>query len=325
MLGRDTFRTLATRRAIEPAIQPGLSLTAGLDSSSPPLEFDASARYCQELTRREAKNFYWGFIALPKSQRIAIYALYSFAREVDDAVDLAGSSASPNGPESDPRSQMLQFHRDRLRRCFAGDVSDPIMHVLARAVERYGIPLEELDALVRGVEMDLSVTRYETWEDFRRYSSLVASAVGRMCVRVFGFSDPAALELADELGVAMQLANMLRDVREDFGRDRVYLPQEDLRQHHVSEQMLASGRGGPEWESLVHFEIERARTCFAAGLRVTDYIPRRATVCVNTMAGIYQAILQRIELDPYLPLHERISLNSRAKLAVMAKSWARAV
>lgn len=325
MLGRDTLRSLATRRAIDPAIPPTLSLTTGFDANTPALEIDASARYCQELTRREAKNFYWGFIALPKSQRIAIYALYSFAREVDDAVDLAGSAFTPNGTESDPRIEMLQLHRERLRRCFVGDVNDPIMHVLSRAVERYGIPHDELEALVRGVEMDLSVTRYETWEDFRRYSSLVASAVGRMCVRVFGFSDPAALELADELGVAMQLANMLRDVREDYGRDRIYLPQEDLQRHQVSEEMLANGNAGPEWESLVRFEIERARACFATGLRVTDFVPRRAAACVHTMAGIYQAILDRIELDPFVPLQERISLNSRSKLAVMAKSWARAI
>ncbi len=277
------------------------------------------------MTRREAKNFYWGFIALPKSQRIAIYALYSFAREVDDAVDLVEAPRAGRDSVEDQRLRMLHEHRARLSRCASGAVDDPIMHVLSQAMSTYQIPVVELEALINGVEMDLSVSRYETWPDFRSYCKLVASAVGRMCVRVFGFTDPLALEHADQLGVAMQLANMLRDVHEDYGRDRIYLPQEDLDRFGVTERMLANGSRTPEWENLMRFEIARARACFADGLRVADYIPHRAAACVHTMAGIYLAILDRIEQDPYVPLYERISLNSRAKLAVMAKSWAKAV
>lgn len=190
---------------------------------------------------------------------------------------------------------------------------------------RYHIPREELEALIDGVAMDLTVKRYDSWSDFRNYSKLVASAVGRMCVRVFGFSDPVALEYADELGVAMQLANILRDVREDYGRDRIYLPQQDLAEHGVSDQTIAMRSSGPQWDSFVRFEIRRARQCFANGLQVTNYIPRRASACVLTMAGIYQAILDRIERDPSVTLHRRVSLSSRDKLAVMAKSWAKAI
>lgn len=199
------------------------------------------------------------------------------------------------------------------------------MHLLSHAMMQYQIPQEELEALIDGVAMDLTVKRYETWSDFRNYSKLVASAVGRMCVRVFGFSDPVALEYADELGVAMQLANILRDVREDYGRDRIYLPQQDLAEHGVSDQTIATGSAGSEWDSFVRFEISRARQCFADGLKVTNYIPHRASACVFTMAGIYQAILDRIEREPAVPLHRRVSLSSRDKLAVMAKSWAKAI
>ncbi|MGA7673286.1 MAG: phytoene/squalene synthase family protein [Nitrolancea sp.] len=295
---------------------PPASLAVAVDESRTSTRLDESARYCQELTRREAKNFYWGFIALPKSQRTAIYALYSFAREVDDAVDLVKATFDDD---------MLRPHRERLERCAAGIFDDPIMHLLSHAMAQYRIPRNEVEALIDGVAMDLTVKRYETWDDFRGYSKLVASAVGRMCVRVFGYTDPTALEYADELGVAMQLANMLRDVREDYERDRIYLPTEDLELHGVDERTIAEGVGGDAWEKLVHFEVARARGCFASGLLVTRYIPRRATACVFTMAGIYQAILDRIEMNPTVPLRERISLSSKDKLSVMAKSWAKAI
>jgi phytoene synthase len=302
-------------------IEQPTSPDTAANRASFPLQLDSSARHCQELTRREAKNFYWGFVALPRSQRNAIYALYSFAREVDDAVDLAEIPPADQRPSGD----LLRIHRSRLERCAAGDVSDPVMHMLSYAMATYEIPREEVEALIDGVEMDLTVSRYQTWEDFRNYSKLVASAVGRMCVRVFGYTDPVALDYADELGVAMQLANMLRDVREDYGRNRIYLPMEDLAQFHVTEEMIANGSGGTEWEQMVHFEVERARECFSNGLPVTRYIPRRASACVLTMAGIYQGILDRIEQSPAVPLRERISLTSRDKLAVMAKSWAKAI
>ncbi len=325
MLGRDALRSLTTRRLNDQVIPRPLSPATTFRSDAPSLDFEASSRYCQALTRREAKNFYWGFIALPKDQRTAIYALYSFAREVDDAVDLADDLESDNDPLSDSRLEMLELHRERLNRCYAGDFGDPITHVLYQAINQYRIPQEELEALVDGVKMDVSVTRYQTWEDFRGYSKLVASAVGRMCVRVFGYSNPISLKFADELGVAMQLANMLRDVREDYGRDRIYLPYEDLERFQVGEETLATGIAGPGWEQLVRFEIARARKCFVEGLRVTEFIPRRASACVLTMAGIYLAILDRIEATPSVPLQERVSLENRAKLAVMAKSWARAI
>jgi phytoene synthase len=277
--------------------------------------FDNDARYCRELTRREAANFYWGFVALPRAQRTAIYALYSFAREVDDDAD---SSAGKSEVE------LFLHHRERIRRCFQGDPGDPVMRVLAHTVSRYCIPQLDLEALIDGVEMDLRVTRYETWSDVREYCRLVASTIGRMCVRIFGFSDPVAIELGDELGVAMQLANILRDVREDASLGRVYLPQTDMRSFGVSETVLSGGRSCREWEALVRFEIERARGLFDSGLQVTQLIPRRAAACVLTMSGIYRAILAEIERDPCLPLRGRARLSGREKLAVMMRSWLQA-
>ncbi len=156
---------------------------------------DAEAeRFCADMARREAKNFYWGFVSLPHEQRMAIYALYDFARQVDDDVD--GAPA----PELIPARLAAQ----RARIAGNNDPDDYVMHVLAHAIERYAIPRAELQALVDGVERDLTAVRYSDWDDLRSYCRLVASVVGRMCVRIFGFNDPAALDRADALGLALQ-------------------------------------------------------------------------------------------------------------------------
>lgn len=278
---------------------------------------DEAERFCREMARREAKNFYWGFISLAHDQRMAIYALYDFARQVDDDVD--GAPA----PELIP--QRLLAQRERISKCVAGEYDDPVMQVLARAVARYEIPESELQALIDGVERDCTCTRYETWEDLRGYCYLVASVVGRMCVRIFGFSDPAALTTADDLGLALQLTNILRDVREDAEMGRVYLPQADLRKFGIAEDALLRGEPGPAWDDFVDFETERARELFERGYEVLRYIPRRPAACVQTMAGIYEGILQKIERDPQLPLRERASLSKGEKLRVVIGSWLRPV
>jgi phytoene synthase len=278
---------------------------------------DEAERFCREMARREAKNFYWGFISLAHDQRMAIYALYDFARQVDDDVD--GAPA----PELIP--QRLAAQRDRVSRCMRGEYDDPVMQVLARAVARYEIPESELQALIDGVERDCTCTRYQTWEDLREYCYLVASVVGRMCVRIFGFSEPAALGCADDLGLALQLTNILRDVREDAEMGRVYLPQADLRPFGISEDALLRGEPGDAWNDFVDFETRRARELFERGYEVLRYIPRRPAACVQTMAGIYEGILQKIERDPQLPLRERAALSKGEKLRVVLGSWLRPV
>ncbi|MGH7902508.1 MAG: phytoene/squalene synthase family protein [Candidatus Dormibacteraceae bacterium] len=279
------------------------------------LDYRASESYCREMARREAANFYWGFIALPRDRRVAIYALYDFARQVDDDADRAGAT----------HPVPLDGHRERLRRCLAGDYADPVMLVLGRTIHRYGLPLQELEAVVRGVEMDLERNRYQTWAELETYCSLVASAVGRMCVRIFGFSDASALDHAYDLGLALQLTNILRDVKEDAAMGRIYLPLEDLARFGIAERELLEGRPGGGWEPLVRFQAARARALFESGLKVTALIPTPARVCVRTMAGIYQRLLEQIEDDPRLPLARRASLSKAAKLKVMLRSWAEAV
>jgi 15-cis-phytoene synthase len=277
-----------------------------------PLDLREAERYCQRMARREAGNFYWGFISLRAEQRVAIYALYDFARQVDDEADMdAGTDVAAR----------LERHRRRAHECANGRWSDPVTRVLARAVLRHGIPESDLQALIDGVQMDLSRTRYATWRQLEGYCRLVASTIGRMCVRIFGFRDPAALKRADELGIALQLVNILRDVREDAGLGRVYLPAQDMARFGVSEAGLLDRQPGPGWEALVAFEAERARGFLESGLGVTAHIPRRPAACVRTMAGIYERVLAMIERDPRLPLHRRASLTPLQKLGVVVRSW----
>lgn len=284
-----------------------------------PQTVDAEAeRFNGQMARREAKNFYWGFISLPHDQRMAIYALYNLARQVDDDVDSA--------PAVTQIPERLTEQRQRVRDCYAGvppPDSDPVMQVLARAVRRYDIPESELLALIDGVERDCTCLRYETWESLREYCYLVASIVGRMCVRIFGFTDAAALQRAVDLGLALQLTNILRDVREDAEMGRIYLPQDDLQRFGISDEAMLRGEPGSGWNALVAFEAQRARELFESGYDVLRYIPRRAGACVQTMAGIYEGILQKIERDPQLPLRERAALSKSEKLRVVLGSWLR--
>jgi phytoene synthase len=272
-------------------------------------------RFCREMARREAKNFYWGFISLPHEQRIAIYSLYDFARQVDDEVDSA--------PRSDLIPQRLAEQRKRVSASEHSPEGDPVMYVLSRAVERYSIPESELQALIDGVEQDCTHTRYATWPELREYCTLVASIVGRMCVRIFGFDNAQALDRADDLGLALQMTNILRDVREDAEMGRVYLPQEDLQRFGILEADLLRGEPGESWSDLVAFETQRTRQLFQSGYEVLRYIPRRAGACVQTMAGIYERILEKIERDPRLPLRERAALSNGEKLRVVVSSWLR--
>jgi 15-cis-phytoene synthase len=271
-------------------------------------------RVCQRLARRDAANFYWGFIALARPQRTAIYALYDFARQVDDAVDSPGVV--------DPRPRLDEMRR-RVRRAIAGEPDDEVTTVLARAVAAYRIPVSELDSLIDGVERDLTTLRYANWDDLADYCRLVASTVGRMCVRIFGFNDDIALAHADDLGMAMQLTNILRDVRGDLELGRIYLPADELAAFGIDEEQLGAAAVPAGWDEFVRFQAARARRLFASGLRVERHIPQRAGICVSTMAGLYQRILAEIELRPDVPLQRRLSLTPASKAAVLLRAGLR--
>jgi phytoene synthase len=291
-----------------------INLQRALRGMAPLSDQHRAERFNRDMAKREAGNFYWGFISLGYHERMAIYALYNFARQVDDEADAVGVENLP---------ARLAVHRERISRCVRREYGDdPILRVLSEAVDRYGIPEAELQMLVDGVEMDFSQSRYATFEELRTYCNLVASVVGRMCVRIFGFDDPIALDRADDLGLALQLTNILRDVREDaVDMNRIYLPQNELARYGIPEPALYEGEIHPGWYDLIAHNVARARQYFETGYDVLRYIPRRPGACVATMAGIYEELLKKIERDPGLPLRARAALSKTEKLRVVVRSW----
>ncbi len=260
---------------------------------------------CELVTRREAANFYYGIRLLPPDKRRGMCAVYAFARRVDDIGD--------GDLDRESKAALLQAERVGLAG-MGPESDDPVLVALADVRRRFGLPLEALADLVDGIEMDVCETRYVAFDDLVRYCRRVAGSIGRLSLAIFGSEDPAAADgLADDLGVALQLTNILRDVREDWALGRSYLPEEDLARFGCEDGPLASS---PEhMVALIRFEAERNREWFDRGLELLPMLDPRSASCVSAMAGIYRRILDRIEADPEVVLRGRISLP------VWEKAW----
>ena len=269
--------------------------------------------FCRDLTKREAKNWYYGFISLPTEKRRAIYAAYAFARECDDDSDTAGSV--------DSKRAAIARTRRRLDEAYAGSGDDPVLKALGDAALRFNIPREHFEELITGVEMDLDVTRYPDFGALRLYCYRVASVIGLVCLSIFGFTDPAAPERATDLGLALQLTNIMRDVREDAERGRIYLPQDELKRFGYSEDELLAGIYNEPFRRLMAFQAERAWEYHERGARLLPLLDVRARACTATMQGIYRQILLRIEAADYKVFDTRVSLTGRDKLGLTASVW----
>jgi phytoene synthase len=251
------------------------------------------------ITRREAKNFAYGIMVLPRAKRQAIAAVYAFARAVDDVAD-------GELPPEEKRARL-----EELRAALREDPADPVFVALRDARERFGIPREPLEALIDGGLQDLEQSTYADFAELRSYCEKVAGAVGLACVPVYGSDDT---EHAMALGIALQLINIIRDVDEDRRLGRVYLPQDELTAFGVEE--LAPS---PQFRELMAFEAERARAYLAEGLRLLDSLDRRSALCVGTFAGLYRETLDRIESGGFDVFGEKTRLSAPRKLAVVAR------
>ena len=251
------------------------------------------------ITRREAKNFAYGIMVLPRAKRQAIAAIYAFARRVDDVAD------------GELPLQQKRFQLGELRLALEDDPVDPVFVALRDARERFGIPREPLEALIDGGLQDTEQATYADFAELRGYCEKVAGAVGLACVPVYGSDDT---ENAMTLGIALQLINIIRDVDEDQRLGRVYLPQDELAAFEVEEFAPT-----PQFRELMAFEAERARTYLAAGLRLLDSLDRRSALCVGTFAGLYRETLDRIEAGGFDVFGEKTRLSTPRKLAVVAR------
>jgi phytoene synthase len=285
----------------------------------PALEIEHAYRRCEAITREEAANFFYGIRLLPRSKRQAMSAVYAFARRVDDIGD--------GDLDREAKLVALESERRLIADLAAGGpetAEDPVAVGLGHAYRHYGLPLDALEQLVDGVQADVLGTTYETFDELLVYCRQVAGSIGRLCLAIFtGATERdgnGAAALADDLGVAMQLTNIIRDVREDRDRGRVYLPAADLRRFGC-EDLFAAPR--QDAAALIRFEAERAAEWFDHGLELVELLDRRSAACVLAMTGIYRGILDRIALDPTEVLDRRISLPVWEKAWVAARSLGR--
>ncbi|MCY4113893.1 MAG: presqualene diphosphate synthase HpnD [Chloroflexi bacterium] len=270
------------------------------------MEVDAAYDVCEQITRSRAANFYWGIRLLPPPKRRALSAVYAFARQIDDIGD--GCLPPP------AKATALAEARQRLESTGNGAV-DPVMTALRHAADRFPVPLDAFGDLIDGVEMDVRGDTYETFDDLVVYCRRVAGSIGRLSLGVFESRDMARAEpLADELGVALQLTNILRDVREDLAQGRVYLPREDLAAFAC--ELRPPLTATPAFAALIRFQAQRARRQFDMGLQLLPLLDWRSTACAAAMAGIYRQVLKRIEQDPAAVTRGRVSLSTGAKVRV---------
>lgn len=296
------------------------------------ITLDEAYATCRAIAKREAKNFYYAFVALPEPRRNAICAIYAFMRKADDLSD----------DETILREQRLrnleQWQSAWHSAASSGQTADPVFIAVHDATQRYSIPLNLLDELIAGTTSDLKANAagardgeapdtYATFADLYRYCYLVASVVGLVCIRIFGYTDPAAEKLAEETGVAFQLTNVLRDVAEDAERGRVYLPLEDLAAHNVAlDSILHRPRNAPpspgERALLAHIG-RRAEAYYASANRLLPLINPESRPALWVLVSIYHALLHRIERANYDVFSHRASVPTAQKIIVLAAGMAR--
>jgi phytoene synthase len=276
-------------------------------------------RECERITWSQARNFAYGIRLLPYAKRRGLAVIYAFARRIDDI----GDGTLPGQPADMPAEEKiaaLEQARRALLDLSQPDENDPVLLALADVKRNFPVPMEAFGELIDGCVADVRGTRYETFDDLHYYCRCVAGSIGRLSLGIFGTShDPdEAARLADSLGVALQLTNILRDIREDHQNGRVYLPAEDLAKFDID----LDAPNPSQFTRLVEFEAERARDWYATGWRLLPMLDWRSAACTGAMAGIYRQLLERIAAQPGAVLNSRVSLSTGGKAMVAVKALA---
>ena len=269
------------------------------------ISVDQSYRYCLKVARTRAKNFYYSFVLLSKQQRKAMCAIYAFMRYCDDLSDEPGASRAA-----------IDKWRTELDGALDGKFSDhPLWPGFHHTVRRFGIPHEYFHAMIDGVSSDLDPRRIETFEELYDYCYHVASVVGLTIIHIFGFDTRSALPLAEKCGVAFQLTNILRDIREDAEKNRIYIPAEDLRRFGVTDEDLRTGRRDESFLRLMRFEAARARQYYNDSAPLLELVHPRSKSSLQALISIYSRLLERIEGTNYDVFTRRV------RLSLFEKSW----
>jgi 15-cis-phytoene synthase len=274
---------------------------------------EGSYMECRRVARAAASNFYYAFFMLPDAKRNGLCALYAFMRLVDDVSDTVGSI--------EDKQKGLARWRAALDAVVAGDCSShPILPAFADTIRRFRIPLRYFHDLISGAEMDLTVAEYPTFDRLREYCYRVAGTVGLTCLHVFGFDDPHAPDLAEKLGIAFQLTNILRDVPKDYEMGRAYLPLEDLAQFGVRRESLARGPATRELRTLLEHEAARAWDFYREGVQLIPLVHEDARAALWALARIYSGLLRRIEARGYDVFSERVRVGAPEKTGILVRA-----
>ncbi|HZU43486.1 MAG TPA: phytoene/squalene synthase family protein [Terriglobales bacterium] len=289
---------------------------------------------CRAIARKAAKNFYYGFLLLPRAKHNALSAVYAFMRHSDDISD------EPGIPLNERRERLAAW-LDAVHRAIGGEpTDDPVLIALTDAVQRFSIPVGLLNQLVEGTQMDVNeddrvgtrfedldaplVVSYQSFDDLYRYCYHVASVVGLVCIRIFGYRDPAAERLAERCGVAFQLTNIIRDVKEDAGMGRVYLPAEDLARFGIGPDDLRRAPVNVEKiRPLLAMEADRARDYYNSAHELIPLIDDDSQPALWVLVEIYRRLLEKISESNYDVFHSKIRVSTATKLGVLARGFAR--
>jgi 15-cis-phytoene synthase len=276
-----------------------------------PVTLAESYEYCSKVARTRAKNFYYSFVLLSAEQKNAMCAIYAFMRYCDDLSDEPGAAAAP-----------IERWRADLTKALAGnaDARSPLWPAFQDAVRRYNIPHEYFYEMIDGVLSDLQPRRMQTFDELYRYCYQVASVVGLTIIHIFGFDSPEALPLAETCGIAFQLTNILRDVREDAEHDRVYLPAEDLVRFGVAADDLRQGRRSEPFARMMDFEATRARGYYDESRPLLDLVHKRSRSSLWALITIYSNLLERIRKSNYDVLTRRIRLSTFEKSFIVLRA-----
>ncbi len=278
-------------------------------------DLSASYRAAEALARARARNFYYAFLALPAERRRGFCAVYAFMRRCDDIADSTGGA--------EEKGRMLELLRGRLASMYGGGPPEsPFEPAFQDTVRRYSIPADYFRWLLEGVEMDLAVRRYATFEDLYRYCFRVASAVGLVSLRIFGFRDEAALEHAEHCGIAFQLTNILRDIKEDAAMGRIYLPQEDLERFGYTPEDLLQGLVDGRFRRLMQFQAERVRYYYSMGRRLLYLVDLPSRPALWAMIEIYSRLLGKIVRRQYDVFSGAVGLSAPEKIAIALRALA---
>jgi phytoene synthase len=271
------------------------------------MKLDDAYDFCRGVAHKHGANFSVGFRFLPKAKRRAVYAAYAYCRFADDIADDPGSDIA----------ERLDAWQRELDACYAGSPEHPITIALGDSLKQFAIPKSAFVALIDGCRLDIVKSRYETFDELLHYCELVAASISDISLAIFGYRKESAIAHGRDLSTALQLTNVTRDIGDDLARDRVYVPQEDLRRFGVSEGDLFTRRETPEMRQLIEFQIERAESYFHAAEPLLEELEFDARFPVLLMGGIYATVLSKLRKDPLVAIRRRLSLSKWQKIAVV--------